>query len=356
MTIEITGMKKRFGETSVLQGVDLSVAKGELVALLGPSGSGKTTLLKIIAGLDWPDEGRLMVEGENWLELEAQRRRIGFVFQHYALFPHMKVRDNIAFGLTVRPRAQRPSTAQISDKVRELLHFLQIDHLANRFPAELSGGQRQRVALGRALAIEPRVLLLDEPFGALDAAIRRDLRRWLRGVHDATGTTTIFVTHDQEEAFELADRVVVMGAGRIEQTGTANQIHDCPATPFVARFMGATMELPVTIQAGRVTAPGLDGTALPPADFPDGPARLLMRPNDIIPVADAAGAYTITSTLSTGAVLRVDLQDDAGEMLEAELPRRAAAAQALSKGTRVSLRPEAGRAFPARSTSKEYQK
>jgi sulfate/thiosulfate transport system ATP-binding protein len=253
---DFSGLTKRFGRTDVLRGIDLGVEKGELVALLGPSGSGKTTLLKIIAGLEWPDAGRLVVDGADWLQLAAQDRRIGFVFQHYALFPHMSVRDNLAFGLTVRPRAERPGKSVIAAKVDELLHFLQIAHLADRYPTQLSGGQRQRVALGRALAIEPKVLLLDEPFGALDAAIRRDLRRWLRGVHEATGSTTIFVTHDQEEAFELADRVVVMGEGRIEQIGHADAIHDHPATPFVARFMGATVELPVTLHAGRAEARG----------------------------------------------------------------------------------------------------
>ncbi|TGN55701.1 sulfate ABC transporter ATP-binding protein, partial [Paracoccus liaowanqingii] len=277
MSITIAGMTKRFDRTEVLRGIDLDVADGELVALLGPSGSGKTTLLKIIAGLEWPDAGQLSVAGQDWLQLAARDRRIGFVFQHYALFPHMSVRDNIAFGLTVRPRADRPAKPQIAARADELMAFLQIDHLADRYPAQLSGGQRQRVALGRALAIKPRVLLLDEPFGALDAAIRRDLRRWLRGVHEATGSTTIFVTHDQEEAFELADRVVVMGQGLIEQIGHADQIHDHPATPFVARFMGATVELPVTLASGRAAAPGLDLTALPRRALPDGAARLFAR-------------------------------------------------------------------------------
>jgi sulfate/thiosulfate transport system ATP-binding protein len=355
MSITISGMTKRFGQTDVLRGIELGVQKGELVALLGPSGSGKTTLLKIIAGLEWPDAGRLDVDGANWLDLAAQDRRIGFVFQHYALFPHMSVRDNIAFGLTVRPRAERPGKALIAAKVDELLHFLQIAHLADRYPAQLSGGQRQRVALGRALAIEPSVLLLDEPFGALDAAIRRDLRRWLRGVHDATGSTTIFVTHDQEEAFELADRVVVMGAGRIEQIGHADAIHDHPATPFVARFMGATVELPVSLLAGRAEGAGLDLSALPRRALPDGPARLFIRPEDIIPVADVTGTWTIISRMSNGAHLRLVMRHpDLGEA-EADVPRRAVDASALTPDATVHLKIEAGTLFPAEKQALSVQ-
>ncbi|MGR3249031.1 MAG: sulfate/molybdate ABC transporter ATP-binding protein [Paracoccus sp. (in: a-proteobacteria)] len=344
MSITISGMTKRFDRTEVLQGIDLDVADGELVALLGPSGSGKTTLLKIIAGLEWPDAGRLQVAGQDWLQLAARDRRIGFVFQHYALFPHMSVRDNIAFGLEVMPRGQRPSRARIVAKVDELMTFLQIDQLADRYPAQLSGGQRQRVALGRALAIQPRVLLLDEPFGALDAAIRRDLRRWLRGVHEATGSTTIFVTHDQEEAFELADRVVVMGEGRIEQIGHADDIHDHPASPFVARFMGATVELPVTLAAGRATGPGLDLTELPRRALPEGPARIFARPADIRAVPDPAACWTVASLGSTGAELHLTATKTDGTEVEVQMPRRGA--PALSRGATVSLRIEAAAVFP----------
>jgi sulfate/thiosulfate transport system ATP-binding protein len=346
MSITIAGMTKRFGRTDVLRGIDLGVEKGELVALLGPSGSGKTTLLKIIAGLEWPDAGRLEIDGADWLQLSAQDRRIGFVFQHYALFPHMKVRDNVAFGLSVRPRAERPGKAIIAATVDELLHFLQIADLADRYPAQLSGGQRQRVALGRALAIEPKVLLLDEPFGALDAAIRRDLRRWLRGVHDATGSTTIFVTHDQEEAFELADRVVVMGEGRIEQIGHADAIHDHPATPFVARFMGATVELPVMLHAGRAEGMGLDLAALSRRALPDGTATLFVRPEDITPAVDPDAPWRILSRVSNGAHLRLVLRGTDGAEAEADVPRRAVAADVLIAGASVRLRIEAGTIFP----------
>ncbi len=346
MSINISGLTKRFGRTDVLRGIDLGVAQGELVALLGPSGSGKTTLLKIIAGLEWPDAGRLKVDGTDWLQLAAQDRRIGFVFQHYALFPHMSVRDNLAFGLTVRPRPARPGKAVIAAKVDELLHFLQIAHLADRYPAQLSGGQRQRVALGRALAIEPKVLLLDEPFGALDAAIRRDLRRWLRGVHEATGSTTIFVTHDQEEAFELADRVVVMGEGRIEQIGHADAIHDHPATPFVARFMGATVELPVTLHAGRPEGAGLDLSALPRRALANGAATLFVRPEDITPAPDTASPWQIAARTSNGAHLRLVLRHTGGLEAEADVPRRAVEAAALTEGAKVRLRVEVGVIFP----------
>ena len=346
MTIEIAQMTRSFGKTAVLRGIDLTVADGELVALLGPSGSGKTTLLKIIAGLDWPDAGRLTVDGADWLKLDPQDRRIGFVFQNYALFPHMTVRDNIAFGLTVRPKGQRPGRAEIRRRVDELLGFLQIGALGDRHPAQLSGGQRQRVALGRALAIEPTVLLLDEPFGALDAAVRRDLRQLLRGVHDATGTTTIFVTHDQEEAFELADRVVVMDQGRIVQTGDAATIHDSPATPFVADFMGASIQLPVTVRDGRLAAPGLDAGHLP-ARLPDGPALLFVRPEDLTPVPDPGGPWTVASVSNTGAHLRLVLSDAAGTEIPADLRRRSPRAAQIAPGMRVNLRPEHASVFPA---------
>ncbi|HVR48202.1 MAG TPA: sulfate ABC transporter ATP-binding protein, partial [Pseudorhodoferax sp.] len=233
MSIEIRNVSKQFGDFRALNNVSLDIASGELVALLGPSGCGKTTLLRIIAGLESGDAGSILFSGEDTTDVHVRERQVGFVFQHYALFRHMTVFDNVAFGLRMKPRGQRPSEAQIKAKVHELLGLVQLDWLADRFPAQLSGGQRQRIALARALAVEPKVLLLDEPFGALDAKVRKELRRWLREFHDRTGHTTVFVTHDQEEALELADRVVVMSQGKIEQVGTADDVYDTPNSPFV---------------------------------------------------------------------------------------------------------------------------
>ncbi len=247
MTIELKNIVKKFGAFAALDGVDLKVDDGELLALLGPSGSGKTTLLRIIAGLDWPDAGEVSFNGENALAHGASERHVGFVFQHYALFRHMTVFENVAFGLRVQPRAVRKDEASIRARVKELLDLVQLDWLSNRYPNQLSGGQRQRIALARALAIEPRILLLDEPFGALDAKVRKELRQWLRALHSEISVTSIFVTHDQEEALEVANRVVVMDRGRIEQIGTPSQVYDDPATAFVHGFIGESIVLPVEI-------------------------------------------------------------------------------------------------------------
>jgi sulfate transport system ATP-binding protein len=242
-------VSKRFGSFVALDQVSVKVASGELVALLGPSGSGKTTLLRIIAGLDTADRGSVLLEGEDATQRNARDRGVGFVFQHYALFRHMTVRDNIAFGLRVRPRGTRPPEVDILRRVDDLLELVQLDFMADRLPSELSGGQRQRVALARALAVEPKVLLLDEPFGALDAKVRQELRRWLRRLHDDIHLTSVFVTHDQEEALELADRVAIMNHGRIEQEGTPGSVVERPATEFVSEFLGT-----VNIFHGRVEA------------------------------------------------------------------------------------------------------
>jgi sulfate transport system ATP-binding protein len=237
MRIEIEAIAKQFGPTTALQPVSFSILSGALVALLGPSGSGKTTLLRILGGLEFPDQGRVLFDGQDATGLSVQERRAGFVFQHYALFRHMTVFENIAYGLRARPRRTRPTGAEIERRVNKLLDLIQLPDVARRYPTQLSGGQRQRVALARALAIEPRMLLLDEPFGALDARVRKELRAGLRAIHDQTGLTTVFVTHDQEEAMELADLIVVMSMGRIEQIGTPKDVRTRPATPFVARFV-----------------------------------------------------------------------------------------------------------------------
>src|SRR6187455_2017823 len=254
MSIEIRNVSKHFGNFHALKDVSLNVDSGELFALLGPSGCGKTTLLRIIAGLESADSGSILFSGEDTTDVHVRERQVGFVFQHYALFRHMTVFENVAFGLRVKPRGQRPSEDEIRKKVHTLLELVQLDWLADRFPSQLSGGQRQRIALARALAVEPRVLLLDEPFGALDAKVRQELRRWLRRLHDDIHLTSVFVTHDQEEALELADRVAIVNHGRIEQDGSPEEVVSKPATPFVTDFLGT-----VNIFHGRVDS-AKDGT------------------------------------------------------------------------------------------------
>ena len=276
MSIEALGIRKKFGAFTALDGVDLHVPQGKLVAVLVPSGSGKTTLLRIIAGLEFPDpgSGRILFHGDDVTDIPAGKRGVGFVFQHYALFRHMSVFENVAFGLRVRRRRNRPSSATISERAHRLLELVQLDGLAGRFPSQLSGGQRQRVALARALAVEPKVLLLDEPFGALDARVRKELRRWLRRFHDDIQLTTIFVTHDQEEALEIADEVVIMNEGRVEQVGTPQEVYDKPASPFVYQFLGNVNVMRAPALAGALRA---DGRAAEVAR--DG--QIYVRPHDI---------------------------------------------------------------------------
>ena len=280
MDLKIRNLRKDYGNFPALNGVNLDIRSGELIALLGPSGSGKTTLLRSIAGLEQPDGGEILFGDVDASGTRVQDRNVGFVFQHYALFRHMKVFDNIAFGLRVRDRARRPAEADIRRKVLELLDLVQLKGLEGRYPAQLSGGQRQRVALARALAIEPQVLLLDEPFGALDAQVRKELRLWLRQIHDETGHTTVFVTHDQEEAMELADRVAVLHKGDLQQVGTPDVIYDEPANPFVYAFIGDSTALPVTVSQGKALLDGVE-LALPRVDAPNGAARIHVRPQDV---------------------------------------------------------------------------
>jgi sulfate/thiosulfate transport system ATP-binding protein len=254
MTLELSHLSRRFTDYPALDDVSLVIAPGEFLALLGPSGSGKTTLLRILAGLDYPDAGTVQLDGHDFLAAQAHKRKVGLVFQHYALFRHLTVAENVAFGLRVRSRKARPSRAQIAERVQQLLKRVQLDDHGHRYPSQLSGGQRQRVALARALAVEPDLLLLDEPFGALDAQVRVTLRRWLRELHEDLELTTVFVTHDQEEALELADRIAVMNRGRIEQVGSPEAIYQQPATPFVCEFIGKVNRIPLTYANHRLSA------------------------------------------------------------------------------------------------------
>jgi sulfate transport system ATP-binding protein len=346
MTIELRDIAKRFGSFAAVDGVSLRVARGELVALLGPSGSGKTTLLRIIAGLEFADRGAVLLDGEDAGGRDAAGRRVGFVFQHYALFRHMTVFENVAFGLRVMARSRRPAEAAIREKVLALLRLVQLEPMASRYPAQLSGGQRQRIALARALAIEPRVLLLDEPFGALDAKVRKELRRWLRGLHDEMGFTSLFVTHDQEEALELADRVVVMNQGRIEQIGTPQEVYDAPATPFVYEFLG---------NVNRIACAVVDGKARLWGDtFADGDLRhdrrhayAYLRPHDIeVGLAPGAQAAEVRHVSTAGPIAKIELAvDGAGGPVEAEISRQRLAELALRPGQRVGIRARAAKVF-----------
>jgi sulfate transport system ATP-binding protein len=321
--IEVSGLTKRFGAFTALDQVSMRVRQGKLVALLGPSGSGKTTLLRILAGLEVPDSGTIRLDGIDATSLPARERGVGFVFQHYALFRHMNVAENIAFGLKVRKGPDRPSRAVIAERVHKLLSLVQLEGLASRYPNQLSGGQRQRVALARALAVEPRLLLLDEPFGALDAQVRKDLRRWLRRLHDDMRLTGVFVTHDQEEALEVADEVVVMSRGRIEQVGTPTEIYDHPATPFVYQFLGNVNSLPCRVEAGRAHLSGL--TLLPEKDNAafHGDGVAFIRPHDIelLPEAEATVVGLVHYVSVLGAMVRVEVELPGGTLLEAELTR-----------------------------------
>jgi len=280
MDILIEGVGKKFEGFAALNPIDLNIASGQLVALLGPSGSGKTTLLRLIGGLLPVDSGRILFGEKDATRLSLRERRVGFMFQHYALFPHMSVFENVAFGLRSQPRKQRPNEEAIKKKVESLLEMVQMGSMRDRLPAQLSGGQRQRVALARALAIDPIVLLLDEPFGALDAKVRVELRRWLRSIHDETGITTLFVTHDQEEALELADRVVVMNHGNIEQDDTSDNVYTNPVSPFVFDFVGRSNQIEGNISDSRFVAPGIS-IALAKNTYANGPATLYVRPHDI---------------------------------------------------------------------------
>jgi sulfate transport system ATP-binding protein len=350
MTIEVKNIVKKFGAFAALDNVDLKVDDGELLALLGPSGSGKTTLLRIIAGLDWPDAGEVSFDGENALAHSASERHVGFVFQHYALFRHMTVFENVAFGLRVQPRRIRKDEPSIRARVKELLDLVQLDWLSDRYPSQLSGGQRQRIALARALAIEPRVLLLDEPFGALDAKVRKELRRWLRSLHDEISVTSIFVTHDQEEALEVANRVVVMDKGRIEQIGSPGEVYDEPATAFVHGFIGESIVLPVDVSDGCVRFGG-KALNIAAGGVASGASKLFVRRHDmqIVPAGCGALQGAVRQIRSFGPVQRAEIAlspaGDATKIEEATIEIDAPRERQLRAGDIIGLEPRRYRIF-----------
>ncbi len=353
MSIEVRHITKHFGGFRALDDVSLTVPAGKLVALLGPSGSGKTTLLRIVAGLERADRGggSILFHEEDVARTHVRHRQVGFVFQHYALFRHMTVFENVAFGLRVRRRAQRPDKQQIASRVGRLLQLVQLDGLSQRYPSQLSGGQRQRVALARALSVEPRVLLLDEPFGALDAKVRKELRSWLRRLHDELHITSIFVTHDQDEALEVADQVVVMNSGRIEQVGTPEEVFHHPTSEFVMRFLGDVNTFHGRVNKGTVQFGSLE---LP---FPEdrqqivGDARVFVRPYDVTIDIKTNGMPALEARVlhvhSAGSLVRVDLLTSAGQRLTSEISQERFATMALRPDSRVYVRPRHIRVFAA---------
>lgn len=351
MGISIENVSKAFGSFQALQNISLTIESGELIALLGPSGSGKTSLLRIIAGLEGLDEGAILFDGHNITSVNPKERNVGFVFQHYALFRHMTVFDNVTYGLKVRPRKTRPSKEAIKQKVNELLHLVKLEHFADRYPSQLSGGQRQRVALARALAVEPKVLLLDEPFGALDAKVRKELRRWLRKLHDEYHITSIFVTHDQEEALDVADRIIVMNGGKIEQIGTPEEVYENPASPFVYDFLGNVNLFKGRLHNGMLT----QGTfAMQISDDLRGAtyeeAVGYVRPHDIILEKEKSAADTVAAIIThihvVGPNVQIELKrQDEEEFLEAALSKEQFRVLSVQKGDTVYVRPKQLKVF-----------
>ena len=368
MSIEIRNVSKQFGDFQALRDVNLDINSGELIALLGPSGCGKTTLLRIMTGLETPDVGTIHFSGEDTTDVHVRERNVGFVFQHYALFRHMTVFENVAFGLRVKPRKERPSEAQIREKVMSLLKLVQLDWIADRYPSQLSGGQRQRIALARALAVEPKVLLLDEPFGALDAKVRKELRRWLRRLHDELHVTSIFVTHDQEEALEVADRVVVINKGKIEQQGSPQEVWDNPASPFVYGFLGDVNLFKGRASDGRVYLD--DGMQI---DSPEAKnahetkAFAFVRPHDLDveryspgQALDAQGrprgiVVQLSRAIVVGPIARLELipesdnqsadNTDSESLIEAQIPAQQYREMGLREGETLVVTPRHAKVF-----------
>ena len=359
MSIEIRNVSKHFGAFQALGDVSLDIESGELVALLGPSGCGKTTLLRIIAGLETADQGSILFSGEDTTDVHVRERQVGFVFQHYALFRHMTVFENVAFGLRVKPRSLRPSEAQIKEKVHSLLNLVQLDWLADRFPSQLSGGQRQRIALARALAVEPKVLLLDEPFGALDAKVRKELRRWLRRLHDDLHVTSIFVTHDQEEALEVADRVVLMNRGKVEQIGSPQEVWDRPASPFVYGFLGDVNLFHGRAHEGELHLDGMRLDSPEHAGAQDAKAFAYVRPHDFDVRRYTPGAAGMAARLSRaiviGPIARLELtpaedqkqtgNQAADTLIEVQIPAQQYKEMGLREGDMLVVTPRNVRVF-----------
>ena len=347
MSIELRNITKDFGSFTALHHVDLEIPTGELVALLGPSGSGKTTLLRIIAGLEVADTGTVGFDGDDITDRSARERRVGSVFQHYALFRHMTVFENIAFGLQVRPARLRPPKETIRAKVHELLKLIQLEGLAQRYPSQLSGGQRQRVALARALAVEPSVLLLDEPFGALDAKVRVELRRWLRQLHDEFQITSVFVTHDQEEALEVADRVVVMNQGRIEQVGPPDQVYDHPVSPFVYQFLGNVNLFHGRVDDGQAS---LHHRAAPEGqNLPDHDTVVYVRPHFLEIHRQPNGGSHFRAVIKhinrAGPLVKIDALTEWGALVQVELPQEKFRELRLARNEAVFLIPKEMKVF-----------
>ena len=354
MSIEVRNLSKQFGTFAALRDISLEVHSGELLALLGPSGSGKTTLLRVIAGLETADVGHVLFQGKDATYQHVRDREVGFVFQHYALFRNMTIRENIAFGLRVRPKKFRPSDMEIRQRVDELLKLVQLDWLADRYPHQLSGGQRQRIALARALAVEPKVLLLDEPFGALDAKVRKELRLWLRRLHDDMHITSVFVTHDQEEALEVADRVVVMNEGRIEQIGTPDEVYDHPASPFVYEFLGKVNLFHGRLHRGRAWIGGIEVDAPEHTEAEELSAVAYVRPHDIhvdrIVNGEGAIEARVSHVLSVGPVVRLELirnDSEDKELIQVEISKERFRELQLVQGDQVFIKPSRYDLFPA---------
>lgn len=344
MSIKIQNISKTFGSFQALQDISIDIESGELIALLGPSGSGKTTLLRILAGLEGLDQGAILFDGQNITEVGPKERKIGFVFQHYALFRHMTVFENVAYGLKVRPRKTRPSKEEIKKKVHELLSLVKLENLADRYPSQLSGGQRQRVALARALAVEPKVLLLDEPFGALDAKVRKELRRWLRKLHNEFHVTSIFVTHDQEEALDVANRIVVMNNGKIEQIGTPEEVYEHPNSPFVYDFLGNVNLFRGRVENGKLKQGEFEIHVQSQVDSRE-EAIGYVRPYDIHIEKTQESNDTVAASIvhihMIGPIVQIELKrDDVDEYLEAELTKEKFSDLQIQKGDTVYIRPK----------------